>query len=246
MKKDLLSAEAKLVELQEKWKIKGKLQEEEIKGLKNANTNLKQKVQVMQQQLKAREKDYEVLKQKLDSLVIREEKKLVQEKKIFQELLKRPPRPTGSHRAAIHDSKVLEIISMFETQRTEMEKELRFLRKEVKNLNALLLLEKENKQPVENNQEAARGSPQVNANVDKLLTVEELKRIEKELKDAKAVNDNLLLELESRPTLAQWKEAQKKIADLEKKLLKKEAALYDKKQQEIEDGINHLSDRLCR
>ena len=42
--------------------------------------------------------------------------------------MKRPPRSHGVYNGALHDSKVLDIIGMFEAQRGIMEKEIHFLR----------------------------------------------------------------------------------------------------------------------
>lgn len=49
------------------------------------------------------------------------------DKELFQEIMQRPIR-TGTVQGVAQDSKILRIVSMFETQRREMEKELIWLR----------------------------------------------------------------------------------------------------------------------
>ncbi len=59
--------------------------------------------------------------------MLQEDIRQKQHKKVFVELMKRSPK-TGNYSGAIHDTKMIDIIAMFETQRTFMEKEITFLR----------------------------------------------------------------------------------------------------------------------
>ena len=115
-------------ELKSKQEHSVTMHEEEKRASKTITQNLKQKINQMELNLKQKEKENENMKSQLENFVTKEEQKQKQYKKLFQDLMKRPVRSGGVFQGAIQDAKMLEVISMFETQRTLMEKEISFLR----------------------------------------------------------------------------------------------------------------------
>eukprot|EP01083_Nonionella_stella_P076975 209960_1 len=185
--------------------------------------------------IRAREKETERAQQKVHALVAKEERRRSQADLIFKQLKQRAPRKTSSK-----DSDCLEIVTVFEAQRRHMQKEIDFLRKEVVELNARLCDSANLSEVDPSESEKKKKKKEVNCFGDVLghseaagkkndlaerKLGEMLKKSLRNLQDAtdriKVMEDeraNLMLELESRPTVRDWKGSQQQIYRLKRQL----------------------------
>ena len=198
------------------------------KTAERALTDLRHKVATQSHQLKAREAETQRLQERLvRDLSERDAAQKLRERQVFQEVHRRAPRPTSAA-----DSRSLEVIEVYESQRRAMQTEIDDLRAATKQLTAELC-EKENLiarkdafhswrtpdqgellarlQEAQNDASEARAeSQQAEARVAELLRearqAESDARRQAEMERARAAA--LELDLQARPTRKQWTEAQ--------------------------------------
>jgi len=198
------------------------------KTAERALTDLRHKVATQSHQLKAREAETQRLQERLvRDLSERDAAQKLRERQVFLEVHRRAPRPTSAA-----DSRSLEVIEVYESQRRAMQTEIDDLRAATKQLTAELC-EKENLiarkdafhswrtpdqgellarlQEAQNDASEARAeSQQAEARVAELLRearqAESDARRQAEMERARAAS--LELDLQARPTRKQWTEAQ--------------------------------------
>ena len=198
------------------------------KTAERALTDLRHKVATQSHQLKAREAETQRLQERLvRDLSERDAAQKLRERQVFQEVHRRAPRPTSAA-----DSRSLEVIEVYESQRRAMQTEIDDLRAATNQLTAELC-EKENLiarkdafhswrtpdqgellarlQEAQNDASEARAEAQrAEARVAELLRearqAESDARRQAEMERARAAA--LELDLQARPTRKQWTEAQ--------------------------------------
>ena len=207
----------------------------EIRKLKNEKESLNVKLLQEAQRVKAKESVIDKLTAKLDTTSQKEKANMEYSKTVFKGLQNRVPR-AGSH----SDAKALEVIGLYEANKEKMDEEMLALRSEVRSLNEALR-QKENriisrefegamdnvgesvsrmKSKVEEVEGRNRELEGRREGVERKLTKMENKIVDvkERLRVTRDENTNLLLELQSRPTVKQYKSAERRIDELERKL----------------------------
>ncbi|GMH88418.1 hypothetical protein TL16_g11150 [Triparma laevis f. inornata] len=207
----------------------------EIRKLKSDKENLTIKLQQSSNRVKAKESVIDKLTSKLDSTSQKEKQNLEYSKTVFSSLQNRGPR-LGSQ----SDTKALEVIGMYEANKGKMDDEMHALRSEVRELNEALRVKENNmitreiggvmdnagesvnrlKGRVEEVEGRNRELEGRRSGLERKLTKMENKQVDvkERLRVTRDENTNLLLELQSRPTVKQYKSAERRIDELERKL----------------------------
>jgi len=222
----------------------------QLRKFQKENKALQQQLALSEHRVKAKEAEMDRLQGRLRSMQLQLEKQKEKSRDVFREVLERKPRVNSQS-----DQKILEIVEKFETERQQMQEEQDLLNAEIRRLNEQLK-ERENElngSKMSSLTELERELAQKKRDVEmdqqvgqKMLEERErnvilkLTKLEKQLRDAKVENEktqdviaNLKLELKSRPTMRDWKEAQREIARLEEELQVAVDALED---QEIDEA----------
>ena len=223
------------VALEESVKTLKKRAADEIRKLKQSLSGVERKLAQTSHKVKAKDLMIEKLTDKLNLEATKERESLEHSRNVFKALSSRPAR-----KASPADSKALKVISMYEANKDRMEEELDQLRGEVRQLNEALR-DKENvvmkneftgyagavdgtmermaqryKDQERQNRALLNKEASFTRNLAKLEN--KLVSTREQLKATEDENTNLLLELQSRPTVKQYKASERRIDELERKL----------------------------
>ena len=233
-KQRLAQAEARILELREAREERQKLGGAEVGRLRKENAALAQKLAHSEHRVRAKEAVLSRLQEKLDAEIARDQSNRRRDRDLFQQLQQRGPR-AGSKT----DAKHLAVINVFEEQREALQKEVDFLRGEVRRLSTALrdktnhihrkdradawrtpaageLLERLEAQRREH-AEAAQGlARREQAMVRKAVRLErQLTDTAQRAAEVEEENANLKMELSSRPLVKDWRAAHRRIKRLE-------------------------------
>jgi hypothetical protein len=219
----------------------------ETRQLRSTAGSLAQQLKHSENRVRAKESVAEKLTARLRGTADRERAARTHEKSLFKTMQRRDARPDSTA-----DSRTVEIIHVYERQRQKMSDELSVMREEVQSLNDTLR-EKENfimqnelggawdgghssdaaqiADKYEEQQRVARLMRQRETTLKRSVAQleHELKESHVRARELEDVNDNLKLELKSRPSVRAWTNSQRCIQDLEYKL---EAAVDSAKEAE--------------
>ena len=132
-KQQLARAETRILELREARDERHKVGGAEVGRLRKENAALAQKLAHSEHRVRAKEAVLSRLQEKLDAEIARDQSNRRRDRDLFQQLQKRGPR-AGSKT----DAKHLAVINVFEEQREALQKEVDFLRGEVRRLSTAL------------------------------------------------------------------------------------------------------------
>ncbi|TMW66086.1 hypothetical protein Poli38472_003851 [Pythium oligandrum] len=127
----LQSAQSEISRLQEQARREKEATDRQVKTLKSANLKLQQQLKVSEHRVKAKEVLVERMQKKLQQQVDKESLTKARDRKVFRNLQQRDPRKTN-----VKDNQSLECISIYETQKEQMEEEIEHLRNQVAALNS--------------------------------------------------------------------------------------------------------------
>ena len=233
-KRALGASEARLAEVEEELKRLQKKDRKETANYSMETMGLKQQLIQSEHRVKAKEQVIGRLQDRLEQEAKRHEREMKRSREIFKKFRGREARPSSAV-----DSKTLEVVKMYETQRDGMVRELEHLRREVRRLN----VELKSRENVIQRQDFAsswKAVPEAGAILERLeqekislkLKAEAIEERESFLstKIAKASariskselkaqtleeeNANLRLDLEGRPSIRSFKLLQKKCQHL--------------------------------
>ncbi|RHY30024.1 hypothetical protein DYB32_004678 [Aphanomyces invadans] len=230
LKTELLRATAKL--------------ESEQKAFKLQKSKLEQQLKISEHRVKAKEGLLERLQHKFQQVMDKEDVSKTRTREVFRTIQQRDPRKSSAA-----DLKSLELIAMYETEREKMTAEIAQLRSQVQEL----CCDVRDKENVLLRQTGANGFTQRDAFVEKLeqarleqeqssrqlrhkeaIIQEKVNKIEIELRHSKDIiadlrdeNANLILEVQSRPTIRDYKAIQRRVVLLERQLSDQKAAVHD-------------------
>eukprot|EP00944_MAST-04C_sp_MAST-4C-sp1_P007442 g7442.t1 len=232
------ASEARLAEVEEELKRLQRKDRKEAANYSIETTGLKQQLIQSEHRVKAKEQVIGRLQERLEQEAKRHEREMKRSRDIFKKFRGRDARPSSAT-----DSKTLEVVRMYETQRDGMVRELEHLRREVRRLN----VELKSRENVIQRQDFAsswKAVPEAGAILERLeqekvslrLRSEAIQERESLLsqKLAKATsrvtkaelraqtmeeeNANLRLDLEGRPSVRSFKILQKKCQRLAEEL----------------------------
>ena len=209
----------------------------DARQLRSANSTLTQQLKQSEHRVRAKEAAAEKLTTRVRTMAERERASRTKEKAAFKSIRHRDPQPGSAV-----DARSLEIIQVYERQRQKMADELAGVRDEVQSLNDALR-EKENfimRQELGDAWPTAEGGRGQSALADKYEEQQrvarlmqqreatlkrrvaelegEVSQLQSELCEVQDGNENLILELKSRPSVRAWTNSQRCIEDLETKL----------------------------
>ncbi|KAH9101429.1 hypothetical protein LEN26_015235 [Aphanomyces euteiches] len=219
--------------------------ESDVKSLKNQKVKLEQQLKISEHRVKAKETLLERLQNKLQQQIDKEEFSKSRNQDVFRKIQQREPRKTSPS-----DLKSIELIGMYENERSHLNDEIAQLRNQVQEL-CSEVREKENiisrasggginikdHDSLLHRLEQARFEQE---QVTKQLRLQErsihekMKNIEAELQQSKQViqelreeNSNLHLEVEARPTIRDYKATQRRALLLERQLSSQTLAMKE-------------------
>ncbi|KAF0702998.1 Aste57867_7718 [Aphanomyces stellatus] len=214
------------------------------KSFKIQKSKLEQQIKISEHRVKAKEILLDRLQQKFQQQVDKDECSKSKNKEIFRKIQQRDPK-----KANAADLKSMEIIGMYENERRKMHGEINLLRNQVQEL----CCEVRDKENMLARQHGDKKIVNHDAFVDRLekarfeqetasrqlrqkesLIQEKIKQIEGELRQSKEVilqlreeNANLHLEVESRPTIRDYKATQRRLLLLERQLSDQKLAMNE-------------------
>ena len=235
------ASEARLAEVEEELKRLQKKDRKETANYSMETMGLKQQLIQSEHRVKAKEQVIGRLQDRLEQEAKRHEREMKRSREIFKKFRGREARPSSAV-----DSKTLEVVKMYETQRDGMVRELEHLRREVRRLN-VNLKSRENVIQRQDFASSWKAVPEAGAILERLeqekmslkLKAEAVAERESLLsqKIAKASaritkselkaqtleeeNANLRLDLEGRPSVRSFKLLQKKCQRLAEQLSSK-------------------------
>ncbi|ETV93992.1 hypothetical protein, variant 6 [Aphanomyces invadans] len=218
--------------------------ESEQKAFKLQKSKLEQQLKISEHRVKAKEGLLERLQHKFQQVMDKEDVSKTRTREVFRTIQQRDPRKSSAA-----DLKSLELIAMYETEREKMTAEIAQLRSQVQEL----CCDVRDKENVLLRQTGANGFTQRDAFVEKLeqarleqeqssrqlrhkeaIIQEKVNKIEIELRHSKDIiadlrdeNANLILEVQSRPTIRDYKAIQRRVVLLERQLSDQKAAVQD-------------------
>ncbi|GBG31673.1 Centrosomal protein of 70 kDa [Hondaea fermentalgiana] len=228
----LKGAQAEVREAQDKQSATHRGDAEQVRALQRENAALQQKLSLSEHRVRAKEGEMERMHKKLATEARHTATQRERTRAVFRDVAKRDPRA-----ASQTDQKLLDIVEAFETERRELHEERDLLNAEVRRLNHALE-DRENElngsrassldeiersllrkaRDVEADQRVSREA----MDRRERAIIAKLSKLEGQLAEARRAEqraadhvENLKLELASRPTMRDWKAAQRRITKLE-------------------------------
>mmetsp|Transcript_82 Transcript_82/g.123 ORF Transcript_82/g.123 Transcript_82/m.123 type:complete len:887 (-) Transcript_82:43-2703(-) len=248
LERQLREAENHLREAREDSQASHRGDASQLRKLQQENASLQQKLSLSEHRVKAKEAVLERLQRKLEGEVKRQDTSKDRSRDLFEKIEHRSPRPSSQK-----DQKLMQTIQAFDEEREKMKEDAELLKAEIRRLNKLIqdkdnvlngsmestlhLREQEIMQKaknVEHDQRAYQSAldERERAVVAKMSRLElQLTNVLNEKERCEEHIDNLKLELASRPTMRDWKSAQRQIARLESQV---QSAVEALEEQDIE------------
>eukprot|EP00742_Colponemidia_sp_Colp-10_P014897 GILJ01016970.1.p1 GENE.GILJ01016970.1~~GILJ01016970.1.p1 ORF type:complete len:1020 (-),score=191.78 GILJ01016970.1:192-3215(-) len=235
MQAELQGLQTRLSEIEEKYAIENKSSVDTIRRLETLNQQLKQQMNQSEHRLRSKEQELADLQTRLEKEVEKQEKFRKKDKDMFEQLFGRPPKSTSAA-----DSQALQVIAMYENQRKSTQDEVHFLRTEIQRLNTELIeLGRKKGSPPTAGVDTQRSQFMMEDMRERLLAAQQSERdirgklrdTERQLdivsRDLSAVareKENIHLELDSRPSMKEFKILKNRCEQLEKQIHSEDAA----------------------